>query len=269
MKLHLWLLAVLLMLQPAEATWFYNVSTTAYVPAAVDFNGTTTWLERDADYTGNADSKSGTVSIWVKFDAVGATQYLIEGAQSRTTIWVSGGGVLRIELKDSANVMLVQFDQNTANFSAMTAGNWYHILASWDKSVETRRHLYINNTECLTATTFLSDNVDVNTASIDYTQTDHSIGSYDGGLFFVNGCLSEVYYAPGQYIDLSNSANRLLFRSAGGSPISLGATGNTPTGTAPLVYLKGDFSAFNVNSGTGGNLVKKGVGAFTACSNFP
>ena len=51
------------------------------------------------------------------------------------------------------------------------------------------------------------------------------------------GYASELWFAPGQFLDLTSSSNRHKFRDAvTGKPISLGTTGSLPTGTAPVIY---------------------------------
>lgn len=53
----------------------------------------------------------------------------------------------------------------------------------------------------------------------------------------VAGSMSEYFFAPNEFIDLSIEANRLKFRTAGGLPEDLGADGSTPLGAQPAVYL--------------------------------
>jgi hypothetical protein len=244
---------------------------------AVEFSGIAgeAWLERDADFNGSADSKSGTISFWMRLDnAAAANELIMNDTQARVQIYVNSSELLRIEIANSAGTELIDFAQDSGSVANMVADTWYHVMASWDKSVETRRHLYINGTNCLTVNTFLSDDVDGNTDSIDYTQTDHLVAAYDNsGALQYDGCLSEFWWAPGQYIDLSVQGNRDKFisanRGAGGEPVNLGSGGATPTGTQPILYLKDATTSFPNNYGTGGNMVKKGTQALTACADGP
>src|SRR6185295_18112501 len=43
------------------------------------------------------------------------------------------------------------------------------------------------------------------------------------------------------------------------SPVSLGSNGSTPTGSAPLVFMSGDISAWFTNKGTGGGFTLSGT----------
>ncbi len=58
-----------------------------------------------------------------------------------------------------------------------------------------------------------------------------TIGNYD------TMGLAEYYFAPGQYLDFSDSVNLLKYRSVDGKPISLGIDGSLPTGVVPILYL--------------------------------
>lgn len=244
--------------QPATSAAF-SVTATTFTGAGTE------WMERDADWTGATDGDTFTISFWWKPAAASATYYIYEGAQSRITIWENtSNDKIRMEFKDAAGVMLVQLDQN-ASVGALSAGTWYHVIASVDKSVDNRAHLYINNTECLTITTFVSDGEAG--GDIDRTETDHAVGSYVGGSFYANGCLAELWISY-SYMDLSDAGNRAKFYNAG-APVNLGTTGQTPTGVTPIVYLKGSGVGFIVNSGSGGDMFKKGATPFTTCGTIP
>ncbi len=65
--------------------------------------------------------------------------------------------------------------------------------------------------------------------------------------------VAEVYLNLAESIDIDVSANVEKFRSSAGKPVDLGATGSTPTGTAPIIYLSGDATGFLTNKGTGGS----------------
>jgi hypothetical protein len=77
------------------------------------------------------------------------------------------------------------------------------------------------------------------------------------------GCLGDLWWAPGQFIDFSQSSNRANFHDVDTlAPVaasSLGASGETPTGTAPAVFLTGGKSTFGNNLGTGGALISTSV----------
>jgi len=84
------------------------------------------------------------------------------------------------------------------------------------------------------------------------------MGTYNGALKS-NGAISEFYFAPNQYLDLSVEANRRKFITADGKPADLGADGSTPTGTAPAIYLPNRAALIGTNAGTGGNFTVNGA----------
>lgn len=74
------------------------------------------------------------------------------------------------------------------------------------------------------------------------------------------GAITEMWIAPGQFIDWSNSANRLKFHNVDltgtmFAPTNLGSRGQTPTGTRPQYYFTGPPAKFPINRGVGGAAV--------------
>jgi hypothetical protein len=120
----------------------------------------------------------------------------------------------------------------------------------------TANHLYINDVDDENVLTFTDD-------TLDYTGGDWSVGARPSGNLKFDGCLSEFYFAPGQYLDFSLVANRRKFISPTGKPVQLGLTGSLPTGTAPLMYHHLDdgeaVANFATNRGTGGNFTITGT----------
>jgi hypothetical protein len=224
---------------------------------AVDFDGTNDFLTRGAGLTGAADALTGIFSAWVRLDGGdGAARVIFTSAAAGVVITVNTG-----------NKFLFTFtDVNTDDFSfqtvnAYTAGaTWRHVLASWNITGAVQQ-LYITDASDKAAGAL--DAIDV----IDYTQTDWAVGGTTAGGSKFNGCMAELYFAPGQFLDFSVEANRRKFISAAGKPVDLGADGSTPTGTAPLVYLNGDETTFGTNAGTGGNFTI--TGTLTAASTSP
>lgn len=136
-----------------------------------------------------------------------------------------------------------------------TLGAWVHVLASAQHNAATGSrvsHLYIGSSsdKSVLSNTGTAFTVDMTTF------TNQSVASRVGGSF--DGALAEVYFAPGQFLDFSVTANREKFID-GGSPVNLGADGSTPTGVAPLIYLPNRAATVNINAGTGGNFVINGA----------
>lgn len=216
---------------------------------AVDYNGAGDYLSKASDFTGNADSKTGIFSAWFRLDGGNASDlYCICNSTNRFNVIRTASNIFEIRGRDTgaSNALLLR------SLSTYTSSSsWVNLLASWNLSTAIS-HLYVNGVSD-------KDEVVNSNANIDYTDTTWLVGSSPGISAYWNGGMAEVYFAPGQYLDLSNSANRLKFRDALGKPASLGLTGSTPTGTAPILYIKNPASSVNVNSGTGGDFVINGT----------
>ena len=235
-----------------------------YTANAVDYNGATNWLNRGADFTGNVDSSTGIFSAWVRLDGGDSTTIYLLGAENgHVQIRRTNTNLFLFRLLDSGGTVLLAFQTVVTYIAGAT---WYNILASWDTNFivgNKLSNLYVNNVSDKTVTTD-----SVLAGNVDYTSSDYSVGSVNAaGASLFDGCLSELYFAPGQYLDFTNATNRQKFISLAGETVSLGADGSTPTGIAPIYYSKGNAAAVATNSGTGGNMTASGV--FNDCSTTP
>lgn len=242
-----------------------NVASGTYEPNAVKFDGANDYLTRGADLTSIADSKSGIVSFWIRIDdpQVATAMTVLENLVSVAGFQILKltSNLLRVVGKNAATTTIL----NITNTAALTGAKWHHFLASWDLATTTT-HVYLNDVSDKTSNTVTNDTIDYATATPNW-----AVGSRTDATLKFNGALAELYFAPGQYLDFSTESNRRKFIDADGLPVSLGADGSTPTTTAPAIYLKGDNSAFGVNSGTGGNFTVNGAleKASTAPATLP
>jgi hypothetical protein len=227
----------------------------AYVANAVDFDGSNDFLTRGAGLTGASDAATGILSCWIRFDGGdGSTSGILNNAVSRCNLRKRGDNLIVIDVASSAGTTL---SFGTVNAYTANAA-WRHVLMSWDTNFSAGAkvsHLYVSDA---------SDKAvlaDAGAAfNVDYTDTNWIVGALNtGGSNKLNGCVAELYFAPGQFLDFSNSANRRKFISATGKPVSLGADGSLPTGTAPLVYLNNPAASFGTNKGTGGDFTITGT----------
>jgi hypothetical protein len=209
-------------------------------------------MTRGAGLTGASDHAQGIFSAWLRIDGGDGTSRRFFSAA--TTL---GGAVdgPRFSLNTSnqflntvvAGASTFQHRSTTAYAASAT---WRHLLIAWDRSIPVSS-LYVGDTSDQTV-------VDNDTFTADYTYPDWVVGATADGTIKFNGCLAELYFAPGQYLDFSVTANRRKFISAAGKPVSLGRFGEYPlNGIRPLVYQslrKGEAVAnFATNRGTGGN----------------
>lgn len=229
------------------------------------FDGTNDYMTRGATLTGASDSKTGILSLWFKVNGGNATSRLMLSSWNGSSLQFqlvhgqSGDDKISVFGINSSFSTILNLKTNTAYSSGST---WRHILASWNLATGGARSLYVNDVNDLNEVTFTND-------TLDYTATDWSIGAAPNGNFKGSYDLTELYFAPGQYLDFSLISNRRKFISASGKPVHLGSTGSLPTGTAPLVYLPLNANLGNaeVNSGTGGNFTITGI--LTATSTNP
>ena len=235
-----------------------NINNSIYPANAVDNKGSA-YLTRGAALTGAVGSKTGSLSFWIRPNSLPSGAFLFEILNTLSgagfSILMSASGGLGINGSNSSNASIMVFGPSILLSSGTT---WYNILASWDLSSNTK-NLYVNNVSSITTTTFTND-------TIDYTGSNASAFALVNGTFPVNAAIAEFWFAPGQFIDFSNPTNRAKFISSG-FPVNLGSTGQTPTGTSPLVYFKGAAGSNNINSGTGGNFITNGT--FSIASSSP
>lgn len=243
----------------AEAARFSNDNFDGGAPSV--------YLTRGAGLTGAADDKELTLSTWIYINAddqIAASPRILSGsttlagATERIVIHYSSFGLHFIGRDASGtDVLSITVDDITPYL-----GKWVHVLASFDLANTAHRHIYIDDTAMpLNVSTYTN-------SDMDFTLADWGVGARpDGGSRF-SGALAEMWLALGTYIDLSDEANRRKFISKNGHPVSLGATGNTPTGGAPIFYLSANDGNFLDNEGTGGNFTKHGTGNLTSESVF-
>lgn len=221
---------------------------------AADFDGTNDSMARGAGLTGAADSKRGILSCWVRLDGGnGVTQFLVDNTSSRFLFARAGTSVITLQGQNAAGSTIL----NLTTTGTYTAGaTWMNLLSSWDLATAGASSLYVNDVSDKNAVTFTDD-------TIDYTVANWYVGIGASTVDRLNGCLAELYFAPGQYLDFSLVANRRKYISASGKPVHLGLTGALPTGTAPLVYQHlNDAEAvanFATNRGTGGDFTITGT----------
>jgi hypothetical protein len=209
----------------------------------------------------------GIVSFWSKWATdvetvmnVFAGNYPAGGAAGvGPNIYRSGGFSMYFDGYVSAGTRaLIMQSVGTGGGQFKVANGWRHVMASWNLATAAK-HLYVDGADALQAGgTYTNDN-------IDYTQSNYCVGAFTDGANKVNCCLSDFYFNSAEYIDLSDAGNRAKFYNSG--PVSLGSDGSLPTGTAPIVYLKGDDTNFQTNAGTGGNFTV--TGALTSCTAPP
>lgn len=237
------------------------------VAAADADQSSATYFARGGGMTGAADSKQGVMSMWVRIDAapVGGTGRLLGasstlgGTGDRTRAFWVNGGPFRMNMHDASGTSAGVIE-TTTNYSA--GATWYHVIFAWDGAASAAA-VYVNDADDTGTGT-------VNNVDQDFTVGDWGAYSNPDGTNRFNGCLAEVWFHPGVYMDLSVAANRRKFIRSDGKPEYLGRDGSRPFGVRPLIYLrlrKNEAVAnFAVNRGTGGNFSVTGTPTIASSS---
>jgi hypothetical protein len=242
--------------------------TEALTTQGAKFDGTNDYLTRGANLTGAANSKVGTIACRINI-AGSNNRYIFEFIDVTTT---QRG---KFQIVNSTNKLTVQMDRASSSSSAVfiesttsytSADGWLNILISWDCLNDTEGQLYVNDASDYNAAASSLSNFEA-----DYSVgTEWIIGGQNGGISLWNGDIEFLYFNTAVAIDFSVEANRRLFFAADGRPVlSPTGTGSEATGTAPIIYLAGDYSTWHTNKGTGGGFTVNGALAAADSYTFP
>lgn len=223
----------------------------ADIPEAVSFDGTTDYLSRSSDFTGNADGKTFTFSAWV-YPVGNSNLYVFSGNNGEQSgCWVSensGGYRLNFAWYDSSWTFPSGYWQLLMNSSDIPKNTWSHILLSVNKTIASYL-LYINDTQNTNFTLPYT-----NTNDFDFTISQFNIAASNNGSLN-KGRLAHIYLDY-TYRDLSIEANRRLFITEDLKPAD-------PAGLIalnPIAYFQlKDADTAHVNSGTGGDMFQNGT----------
>lgn len=189
-----------------------------------------------------------TLSVWVKpstnFDIV---NFVYEQG-GYITIWRTGSNLIQVDAYTQAGVKVVDLN---SGISQVDSGTWYHVLVGWDLGTSGARYIYIDGVDCTTPVTFTTSN------TVYFGNDPWGFCNNSSGTQAAEAKISELWFSN-DYIDLSNSANRAKFRTAGGHPANLGADG-TAVGMTPLVYFHTPPNNWHTNLGTGGTMTLGGT----------
>jgi len=221
-----------------------------FAAVACDF-ASSAGFTKSADFTGNANGKQGILSFWARITSISGVTSILSNASGKLFLGTVGQAV-HIYGEDAGGNQRLGID--TAY--SLPLNVWNHFLMSWDGAAGVAK-LYIN--DVYRSSGFeLASNVDVVYAGSGWVLNESSF----------TGCLSEFYFAPNQFINITVEANRRKFISADLKPVDLGADGSLPTGTAPICYLKQNGSNKLVNAGSGGDF-NSVVGTVNNCASSP
>ena len=225
---------------------------TQYQTDSAVFDGTNDYLARGAGFTGAADSNTLLISFWIKSNTIETFDRILSSSSENIAILFDSGGHVEFFISTGASQLYVTGSTN------LNDGNWHHVMFALDNNSGSRAyHFYVDGIpESVTV------NNDDGAFTIDFTQTDWYFATAAPGINTIQAQFIDFYFAPGQYLDISNAGNRAKFRTQNGKPVDLGATGSTPTGTAPILFLHLDqgetANNFATNAGTGNGMTLTG-----------
>ncbi len=223
----------------------------AFSVDAVTFDGSD-YLTRGAALTGESDASSAIVSFWVRSADTNNQDIIINATGSFFVYLTNTDGFVSVLGYDSAYTNGMYATGTTSIIDNL----WHHVAVTFN-AASSEIKIFIDGVD-----EGVTTNVDGTPGTLHFSDTDWAVGAETIGATFLTGDLAELYFAPGQYLDLSVGANLAKF-IAGGKPVSLGADGSTPTGTAPAIYLHIDDAEaaanFATNAGTGGNFTVNGT----------
>lgn len=218
-----------------------------------DLDGAADYLSRTTAPSGIADSGVFTLGFSYQPDVIGGTAQAIicfsSSSSVRFDFYVDTDGSAYLRGYDTTSTTILQ-----AIFAAATfvAGRNYVVTCSIDLSNSAKRHIYINGQSASpTWTNYTSGNINFNIA----TTPRYRVAANQTPSSYVNGKLGALWFNT-SYIDLSVASNLAKFVSGTGinaKPVDLGANGELPTGTSPLIYLPMYGNNAGKNYGTGGD----------------
>jgi hypothetical protein len=251
------------------------VAGSSYTATGVRFDGATYFTgTTNTPFTGATPSKKYTVSFWFRMQGNnGNFQQLFENslntglmiARENGNFWGTAG-------YDASNGSAGNLNTNGTFFTA--PDTWHHLFATFDgtSAPSSSGAIFIDGVDKTGgfAQAGSPTNIDFGRAS---TMT---LGARIGGSLFVNADIADFYMNFGTYLD--PTTNLTKFRTAGGSPVDLGADGSVPTGTPPIAFFSANgkyagatVANWSVNKGTGGDKFTSTptAGALTASTSNP
>lgn len=223
---------------------------------AVKYNGSADYLQKGGTLTGVTNITQALISAWLRIDGGDGTNMSYMETNITSALRFIHTSANQIYFSLSNGPSRNDFAATNGGSGYLASAAWIHVLCAWKTAASRVFQIYINDVSDNVQQTGYPDDGALFTLS---SLTDVSIAAaVGGGSNFFNGAMSEFYFAPNQYLDISVQANRRKFISSGLKPVSLGSDGSTPTGTAPAIYLPNPAATVNVNAGLGGNLTIHG-----------
>lgn len=210
-----------------------------------DLDGAADWLNRGG-MVGAVNGKAFTFSCCFNADS-GTYPFAIYQSNSVVRILVGVNSIGRVSIQANGADEVVKLAANSAS-GVVVSGRNYHMVMTVDLAAPGSLALYLNGVKVVfNPTTFVND-------SIGFVANNVAVGAVASSAYF-NGRLGNVFFDT-RYIDLSQPDNLAKFVTGTGidaKPVDLGANGEKPFGTPPLIYLPMYGNNAGKNYGTGGD----------------
>ncbi len=244
-------------LQWCDGTNWIAGGTTHTKYLGVNFDGTNDYMTQSV--TLGADGKSFTGSFWVRRTGGTGSQQTFYRFNSTATYSAANLRFLiefnaadRIHIQGRSSVPADVLDGIST--TQITDSNWHHVAFSVDLLLsdgdcDPAILIYIDGSrETLSGTPVCSNtNIDFNVATDSSSFGSGSDAAISGNK--LNADVMDFWFDRGTYIDLTNASNLALFISSG-RPVSLGSTGNLPTGSQPELFFSGTDTTWHTNDGS-------------------
>lgn len=224
-------------------------SVAAYVPNSVRFDGTNDGMTAS---TGGSVADGTTIIAAFKIipKQLTGTQNVFTTRNNR--VWFrfenSGSGIVFTSSLVSPAILFLASASSPTGVVALDTPYQFLITAS-TSAMSFDPHLRCAYKQIGTAGAWTTAfNVALtSTGDIDFTDTQFFVGQGNAGANRMNGCLADLYVGQGVGNAL-DTALQAKFLNADGSMVQAGQYGQRVTGTAPLIFLRGDFEDFQINN---------------------
>lgn len=193
----------------------------------MNFDGSTDYLDTNP-LTGIADGKKGSIVAILRYaNASSGTEQIIQGIGATVQVRRNAAGTIEIAAENAAGSVIMSV---TSAVGAASAAGQYIIMASWDLATAGSGRLYINDASSYIETTFTND-------TIDYTVAEYSLGGNTAGASLFTGDFYTLWFDATNNLNFATESVRRKFVDVNGVPVYLGANGELPTGTSPILFL--------------------------------
>jgi hypothetical protein len=212
-----------------------------------------------------ADGKTFTISFWINFDGSdGVTKHIWEISSTtaiKLYVWKDTDNKINVRGNSFGGTNRLQMG-TTSTFTAASAGwdgdGWSHIFICADTTDAAKCKIYVNGSqEAVISVRDSSTNIDLAPDSDPRYAVGSSAGNTAG--LRLNAALAELLFYD-TYHDIPASFYN------GTNPADIGATGSTPTGSAPDFYYSrnGQGEDWKTDSSGNGHTLSTVTGGLTA-----